>query len=182
MESEKYTQAIAQSSTHTLDLFSRRWHIRLLALLHEQNGARFVVMKNALGMNADSLTRSLEELIAAGWVQRNPGYGHPLRPEYLLTDDGRVLARYCSRFQQLVAELDVVPVVYRKWSVPALVGIDQGASRFNELRDRLQVTPRALSQSLDKLAGAELIIAREGYRTTAPGARIARGAAQIRRC
>lgn len=130
-------------------------------------------------MNADSLSRSLEELMAAGWVQRNPGYGHPLRPEYILTKEGQDLARYCSLFDALVAELGVTSVIYRKWSVPTLLGINEGATRFNELRDSLVITPRALSQSLDSLCAVDLVRQDAGYGTTDNGSAIAKRAAQL---
>ena len=42
-----------------------------------------------LGLSRSMLTASLTQLIEAGWLQRNPGHGHPLRPEYVLTDAGR---------------------------------------------------------------------------------------------
>ncbi len=136
-------------------------------------------MKQALGINADSLSRSLEELMAAGWVARNSGYGHPLRPEYVLTAAGRELADHCSTFQGLVGELDVVSVVYRKWSVPTLIAIEQGATRFNELRDELAITPRALSQSLDNLFAVKLVRQHDGYGNTVRGTRIASAALSL---
>ena len=167
------------SSDIELDVFHRRWHVRLLALLYEHNGARFVVMKHALAISADSLTRCLGELMAAGWVQKNPGYGHPLRPEYVLTDEGRRLARACSRFQAVVDGLDISGVVYRKWSVPSLIAIDDGITRFNDLRARLNVTPRALSQSLTRLQTAALISQHNEYTTTRRGTRVARAASEL---
>ena len=44
--------------------------------------------------------RSLAHLIDIGLVIRNPGYGHPLRPEYLLTDNGRGVAESSERLHR----------------------------------------------------------------------------------
>ena len=159
-----------------VELFARRWHVRVLALLYELNGARFVVLKGALGISADSLTRALDSLLRAGWVQRNPGYGHPLRPEYVLTESGRALAAHCSRFQATVEGLEVGPVIYRKWSAPSLIAIERGVERFSDLRDALRVTPRALTQSLVRLRDADLVTSGERYANTRAGSRIARAA------
>ena len=162
-----------------MDIFARRWHVRVLAHLHDHNGARFVVMKHALGISADSLTRALKELMDLGWVQRNPGYGHPLRPEYILTDGGRVLAAHCSRFQALIGEMRIAGTIYRKWSVPSLVAIEGGADRFNELRAHLQITPRALAQSLSRLCEVGLVRQQDGYSTTERGSIVARRAMEL---
>ena len=147
--------------------------MRILSLLHESNGARFVVMKNGLGVNADSLARSLQFLMKEGCVQRNPGYGHPLRPEYILTPHGRILAPQCSKLVKAVERLDVAETVYRKWSVPLLVTIKSGTVRFNGLRETLAINPRALTQGLQRLSASELVLQRLEYNLTPSGNRIA---------
>ena len=43
-------------------------------------------LQRRLDVTRDSLRRALDALIALGYVRRNEGYGHPLRPEYLITD------------------------------------------------------------------------------------------------
>ena len=156
-----------------MDLFQKRWNVRILALLHESKGARFVVMKHGLNVNADSLTRSLQFLMKGGWVQRNPGYGHPLRPEYILTPRGHAVAPRCSKLVRAVDRLDVAETVYRKWSVPLLVTIEAGTVRFNGLRETLDINPRALTQGLQRLCASELILQRLEYSLTPSGNRIA---------
>lgn len=169
------------SSDSRLQPFSGRWFVRVLGLLHEQRGARFVVMKNGLGVPADSLSRCLKQLMAAGWVQRNPGYGHPLRPEYILTPAGAPIAVRCWEFDETVRALDLTGTVFRKWTVPALIAISRGAVRFNDLKSALDVTPRALTQALGRLTCAKLVLADGGYRTTCAGRRVAGLALSIER-
>ena len=161
------------SSISEFVLFSGRWHVRVLALLHRQRGARFVVMKQALGVSADSLSRCLKELMALGLVQRNPGYGHPLRPEYLLTETGQRVAVQCAEFEESVQRLDAAAVIYRKWSVPTLVAVDRGVTRFNDLKSIVGITPRALTQALSRLGNAQLICTAGGYSATTRGSRLA---------
>ena len=156
-----------------MDLFQKRWNVRILALLYEHKGARFVVLKHGLNVNADSLTRSLQHLMKDGWVQRNPGYGHPLRPEYILTPQGHAVAPQCSRLVSAVDRLDVAKAVYCKWSVPLLVTIKAGTVRFNGLRETLAINPRALTQGLQRLSASELILQRLEYDLTPSGDRIA---------
>ena len=156
-----------------MELFDKRWSVRILAFLHENRGARFVVMKHALDVNADSLTRTLQHLMADGWIQRNPGFGHPLRPEYILTRQGQGIAAGCSRFAASVESLGVAETIYHKWSVPVLVNIGAGVVRFGSLLNTLGVTPRALTQGLERLSEANLVWQPQYYALTNAGREIA---------
>lgn len=156
-----------------MDLFSKRWNVRILAVLHESKGARFAVMRQALTVNADSLTRCLKFLIKGGWVRRNPGYGHPLRPEYILTSQGQSVAPHCSSLVAAVDRLEMADTVYQKWSVPLLVAIQAGNGRFNVLRETLGISPRALTQSLQRLCASGLVRKKSEYRLTPTGDRVA---------
>ena len=142
-------------------------------MLHQNNGARFVVIKRDLDVNADSLTRNLQFLIDGGWVQRNPGYGHPLRPEYLLTDKGQSIAAQCSKLVAAGHRLKVTETIFHKWSIPLLVTVKTGTYRFNELRQTLEITPRALTQALQRLCASDLLAQQLEYRLTPSGIRIA---------
>ena len=136
-------------------LFHNRWAPAVLAELGRQKGSRFVTLSRVLGVGRESLHRTLAALIEQGLVARNPGYGHPLRPEYVLTSLGEPAARRCER---LLGSLDGhADVVLRKWSVPVLVALERPA-RFSELRARLPgVTGRALALALKELEGAGLV-------------------------
>jgi DNA-binding HxlR family transcriptional regulator len=138
----------------------------VLAELERQRGSRFVTLSRMLGVGRESLRRTLASLIGQGLVVRNPGYGHPLRPEYTLTAEGRRVARRCVR---LLALLDGnAELVLRKWSVPVLVALTE-PSRFSELRAALPgITGRALALALKDLQRAGLVERRVDEETYPP--------------
>ena len=140
-------------------LFENRWAIRVIATLARANGSRFVVLRHALGVSAESLTTSLRWLMTEGWIEKNPGYGHPLRPEYVLTAAGARIAPACIALDETTAEHDgLTGVLYRKWHAPVLVAVRSGASRFGEIETALEgVTPRALTRGLRDLVDAHLL-------------------------
>jgi DNA-binding HxlR family transcriptional regulator len=134
-------------------IFHHRWSAPVLAELLRQKGSRFAALVGTLGVGRESLRRTLDSLQELGLVARNPGYGHPLRPEYVLTRTGEVAARRCAKL--LAADED--EVLLRKWSLPVLAVLAQPA-RFSELRAALPgVTPRALALALKDLQGAGLV-------------------------
>jgi DNA-binding HxlR family transcriptional regulator len=141
-------------------LCHHRWSTPVLAELGRTGGARFVVLVNRLGVGRASLQRALAALVELGLVRRNPGYGHPLRPEYVLTPEGEEAAVRCAR---LLAAVDGKSgVLLRKWSLPVLVALCDNA-RFSELREALPgITARALALALKDLERAGLVTRRVG--------------------
>jgi DNA-binding HxlR family transcriptional regulator len=104
------------------------------------------------------LRATLDDLIAQGWVQHNPGYGHPMRPEYLLTAAGRHLAPSSGRLLGTVRRLEIEPIAFRKWTMPVtwLLGAEPG--RFGELKRGLPgITSRALALSLKTMEHGGLV-------------------------
>lgn len=139
-------------------LFHHRWAAPVLAELHRSKGSRFVTLSNKLGLGRESLRRTLAALIDAGLVMKNPGYGHPLRPEYVLTERGKSVAPACARLLAALQRLDANDVGLKKWSMPAVLALADGERRYSELRKLLpEVTPRALTLALKDLAAAQLI-------------------------
>jgi DNA-binding HxlR family transcriptional regulator len=161
-------------------LCHHRWSTPVLAELGRTGGARFVVLVNRLGVGRASLQRALAALVELGLVRRNPGYGHPLRPEYVLTPEGEEAAVRCAR---LLAAVDGKSgVLLRKWSLPVLVALCDNA-RFSELREALPgITARALALALKDLERAGLVTRRVEetyppstvYAATAEAARLQR--------
>lgn len=141
-----------------LALGQHRWMASLLAELLRGKGARFVVLHNRLGLPRDSLARTIEAAIAAGWARRNPGHGHPLRPELILTPAGVELAEVALKLSDALAAQGLAPTALSRWSLPLIHALSRGQERFNELARYLPgVTPRALSQALQKMVANDLI-------------------------
>lgn len=141
-------------------LFHHRWNVRVLAAFHGAGGGtRVAVLTRELDVHRDALRASLEALQQAEWIERNPGYGHPLRPEYVLTRTGRRLAPACARFDRVASRIEARPIAYKKWSAPVLASVRSGAARFNAIQLSLAgVTPRALASSLKGLCEWDLIV------------------------
>jgi DNA-binding HxlR family transcriptional regulator len=140
-------------------LFHHRWAVPVLAELERTHGSRFVVLERRLGIGRESLRRTLAALIDQGLVARNPGYGHPLRPEYVLTAAGAAIAPACTELVRALVSLDLSAVGLNKWSMPVIAALDaEGSSRFTQLRDALPpIGPRALALALKMLTAAGLV-------------------------
>jgi DNA-binding HxlR family transcriptional regulator len=147
-----------------LTLSRRRWALPILAQLAATGGSRFVPLANQLGLSRDALRQTLDALTEAGLVRRNPGYGHPTRPEYVLTDKGRHVAPSCARILRELRRGGTEDVVLKKWSMPILLALDREA-RYTELRRRVGATPRALTLALKELIAHGLVERRvqEGF-------------------
>ena len=140
-------------------LLVHRWNIAILAELERGAGAKFVTLANRLSIGRASLTRSLRYLVARGLVRRNTGYGHPLRPEYLLTPAGATVAPACLALATQVAKAGAAKAAYSKWGLPLLAAIGEGAVRFNALRGAVGVlTPRAQTLALKSLEAAGWVV------------------------
>lgn len=139
-------------------LFHHRWAVPVLAELHRGPGAKYVTLVNRLGVSRDTLSATLDALIRQGWAARNPGYGHPMRPEYVLTAAGARLAPACARLTAILRRLGLLEVALRKWSLPVVLALRRCGGRFNEVKALLPgITARALTLSLKALQDAGLV-------------------------
>lgn len=164
-------------------LFHNRWSVPILAELHRQRGSRFVTLSRRLGLSRESLRRTLAALIDGGLVGRNPGYGHPLRPEYVLTRSGAKVAGACRPLVEQLRRGNLEEIALKKWSMPVVLTLAERPLRFSELRDQLEgVSPRALALALKDLEEVGLVDRRVTedyppatvYRLTEPGRPLAR--------
>ena len=139
-------------------LCHNRWTIPLVARLGRNGGGRFAVLGQDLGVARQTLRRALDAGIDLGLVMPNPGYGHPLRPEYLLTEGGHRIARAAQGVIRALPEANA-ELTGRKWTLPVLVAVGGGAERFSEVEAVLpQATPRALAKTLDDLTEAAWLV------------------------
>lgn len=149
------------------ELFHHRWAVGVLAELDRTQGSRVVTLTNRVGVGRESLRRTLTTLIDGGLVARNPGYGHPLRPEYVLTPRGARVAPVCADLLAGLRELGVEGAALKKWSLPVVLALGgPGQRRFSALQERLRdITARALALALKDLRAAGLVDRRvtDGY-------------------
>ncbi len=146
------------------------------------------MLVHALGINRATLGTTLSALMEADLVMRNPGYGHPLRPEYVLTATGKDVAPHCARFEALIDDEGLSALAHRKWTAPILLTMRTGKNRFNAIQAELVgISPRALTTALRALTTAGLMSRQvdDGYppRTTyklcSAGRRVANTVARI---
>ncbi len=169
-------------------LFHRRWAAPILAELAADEGCKLATLTYRLGSARQPVRDALDTLIELGLVMPNPGYGHPLRPEYVLTRAGERAAPECARLMSTLRSANAMGIGLRKWAVPTMAAVQHGAARFGEIACALpDATDRALSLTLAGLDEATLIVRsfEEGervpiYALTKPGLRIARAAMPIR--
>ena len=136
-------------------LTSRAWSLDILAHLVRGVPGRQAALLSASGASRNALAQSLAHLIDLGLIERNPGHGHPLRPEFRLTELGRKVGAAADQVKQITPKGPDFTVLRRSWTVPVLV-ISQEPRRFSDLRNALPpITDRALSQTLQQLQAVD---------------------------
>lgn len=140
------------------DLGRYRWTVPVMALIGARGGGRFSDIALNVGLSRESLSRTLDGAITAGWLVRNPGHGHPLRPEYVPTAEGVRVAGTCRAIIAAQAQVGLPADALTRWSLPIIRLIAQGEQRFNAIARALgDATPRALAGSLKALTGLRLV-------------------------
>jgi DNA-binding HxlR family transcriptional regulator len=133
-----------------------RWALPILSELAETGGSRFVPLANKLGLSRDALRQTLDALIEVGLVIRNPGTGHPTRPEYILTEQGRRVAPVCASVLEELRRHGIEEGILKKWSMPIIAALS-AEQRYGELRRGVGATPRALTLALKELVSLGLV-------------------------
>lgn len=135
-----------------IELVHHRWNIPVIAELYRRSGTKYITLVNSLDVSRASLSASLNDLIEQGFVRRNTGHGHPMRPEYLLTEDGLAIGEQCLSLARLVQRRKEARLAFRKWTLPLVAAIGHDIRRFNEVRDALTgATPRAVTMGLKSM-------------------------------
>ena len=131
-------------------LTSRAWAPTILTLMHAGTAGRQAPLLAASGASRTAFAQSLKHLMSLGLLERTPGHGHPLRPEYRLTDDGAHAACVISQIE-LIVQKGQRDILRRSWSIPILAVLSK-PRYFNDIKRQLTpITDRALSQSLKVL-------------------------------
>ncbi|MDO5643494.1 MAG: winged helix-turn-helix transcriptional regulator [Paracoccus sp. (in: a-proteobacteria)] len=140
-----------------VNMTSRAWVLPILASFHEGVPGRQAALLKATGASRSAFAQSMQHMIQSGLVERNPGHGHPLRPEFRLTASGAQVAAMAGRLQTL-PDRDDLALLRRTWTLPVLTSLRQ-PRHFSEIRGFLPgITDRALSQSLNLLEEKEWVM------------------------
>ena len=132
-------------------LTSRAWCLNILALLHAGVPGRQAPLLAATSASRTSFASSLGHLVQLGLLERNPGHGHPLRPEFRLTPNGIEIAETAGRIVRAVPDDREFALLRRSWTVPILA-LTATPQRFSVIKSSLSaITDRALSTSLYRL-------------------------------
>ena len=130
---------------------ARAWSLRILALMHRGVPGRQASLLAATNAGRTAFVQSLMHLIDLELLERNPGHGHPVRPEYRLTPLGIEVAATAHRIDTAVPESPQATLMRRTWTVPILTVIGTPRS-FSAIKTSLPaITDRALSLSLKQL-------------------------------
>jgi DNA-binding HxlR family transcriptional regulator len=130
-----------------VNVTSRAWSLSILSNLHSGVPGRQAALLSAIGASRTAFAQSMNHLIKIGLLERNPGHGHPLRPEFRLTQIGIQAAEIASQIHD-VSRIEDQDLLRRSWTLPILSSL-QTPRHFNEIKKKLiTITDRALSQSL----------------------------------
>lgn len=133
-----------------VNLTSRAWALPILSSLHSGVAGRQAPLLAATGASRTAFAQSMDHLIEMGLIERNPGYGHPLRPEFRLTQMGGTAAAIANKVHNASTEEDR-HLLRRSWTLPVLASL-RTPSHFSDIKRNLQtITDRALSQSLKSM-------------------------------
>ena len=130
-----------------VNITSRAWAMPILAQLDAGIPGRQAPLLTATGAGRTAFAQSMDHLIAIGLIERNPGHGHPLRPEFRLTQSGKTAAKLASHISQVSTAADQ-DLLRRSWTLPVLASLNSRRYFIELKRDLSPITDRALSQSL----------------------------------
>jgi DNA-binding HxlR family transcriptional regulator len=135
----------------------RAWSLNILNLMHSGVPGRQAPLLAASGAGRTAFAASLHHLIQLDLVERNPGHGHPLRPEFRLTAAGIEAAHMASEITKAVSDNSAKRLIQRSWTVPVLA-LTGDPHRFSAIKtDLVTITDRALSSSLFQLESQDWI-------------------------
>lgn len=133
-----------------VNITSRAWALPILSSLHTGIPGRQAPLLTATGASRSAFAQSMDHLIKIGLLERNPGHGHPLRPEFRLTAQGKSAAALAHQIHSVSGEKDQ-DLLRRSWTVPVLTLLHR-PNHFNDIKRSLHtITDRALSQSLKSM-------------------------------
>lgn len=139
---------------------ARAWSLPILAALHRGVPGRQAALLSETQASRTAFAQSLRHLLELGLLERNPGHGHPLRPEYRLTAKGVKAAAMAEEIERASPQTAENTLLRRAWTLPILA-VSAQPRFFSEIKNDLpMITDRALSQSLKSLQNANWLARR----------------------
>jgi len=138
----------------------RGWTVAVLAELERQGGGRVAELAHRLSAPRASIRSALAALEDQELIARMRRHAHPLSPEVALSAAGQNAAVHAAELMVRLRRLEAEArgLERRKWSLPVLLSVGSGASRFIDLsRSLAPATDRALAQALQRLGDGRLI-------------------------
>ncbi len=127
---------------------ARAWALNILALVSSGTAARQAALVTETGAGRTALVQSLKHLIDLGLLERNPGHGHPLRPEFRLTEEGHALGAAAQRIHAQGLVNTELKLLRRAWTLPVLAATREPRYFAQIKREVRPITDRSLAQSL----------------------------------
>lgn len=134
------------------------WAIPIMAALGNGVAPRLHTIRFHLGnVSRDALSDSVEHLIKLGILVRAIGHGHPLRPEFHVTETGNQVVEVAKQLWASAQACEASKFARLRWGLP-LLHVLQSPKGFGELKSSLPpVTDRALSIILKQGQAYELV-------------------------
>ncbi len=107
--------------------------------------------KTGTALPGEASGQSLAHLVNLDLLERNPGQGHPLRPEFRLTAEGEQAATIAAAVFKAAPHPTDRALLRRRWTLPVLAVLPTPRPFGALKRDLPPITDRALSQSLKSL-------------------------------
>lgn len=133
-----------------VNLTSKAWSLAILSNLHAGVPGRQAALLTATGAGRTAFSQSMQHLVSLNLLERNPGHGHPLRPEFRLTPVGIEAAALAYRIQETAVGDDPI-LLRRSWTLPVLSSLRRPRHFCDIKKDLLSITDRALSQALKSM-------------------------------
>jgi len=149
-------------------LCSKAWGIQILAYIYKGHDARVTPISHHFSTGRTSISSALDHLLVSGYIKKNAGHGHPLRPAFLLTKKGKKVARWAVSIDEVLVPNDWT-IARKSWVLPILRQ-SIPVRRFGELRAELKpVTDRALSETLKRLSECQWVHRQVDTKSSPPG-------------
>jgi DNA-binding HxlR family transcriptional regulator len=135
-----------------------RYGLPILSELKRDRGCKFVTLIKRLQASDRAVRTALDHLILAGLAQKNPGYGHPSRPEYILTPRADRIGIVCLSVWDELKRWDQADVALERWPLPVMFSVHRLNRTYSEIQRACpKISPRALSIALKRLIESGLL-------------------------